>query len=85
MIDSWQDQNKDTELSDKKKAVIRKLEKSVCDEEVPEKKIKLVEVDEDSDDDFAAQLLEGNDDERIYLNMINQGMKLTFFKEPHGS
>lgn len=60
MVDSWEDQDKSTEVLDKKKVSARKSEKRDSEEEVPAKKPKLVEVDsEDSDDDFAAQLLEG--------------------------
>ena len=60
MVDSWEDQEKSTEVQDKKKVSARKSEKPDNDEEVPTKKPRLVEVDsEDSDDDFAAQLLEG--------------------------
>ena len=61
MVDSWEDQDKNTEtVLDKKKVSARKSEKPDNDEEVPTKKPKLVDVDsEDSDDDFAAQLLEG--------------------------
>ena len=58
-MDSWKDQNVDDEPSDKAEVVVRKLDKSADDEEVPAKKQKLEEVEEDSDDDFAAQLLEG--------------------------
>ena len=60
MVDSWEDQDKNTEVLDKRKVSARKSEKPDSEEEVPAKKPKLVEVDsEDSDDDFAAQLLEG--------------------------
>ncbi|CAH3018464.1 unnamed protein product, partial [Porites evermanni] len=60
IVDSWKDQNVDDESSDKAEIVVRKLDKSADEEEVPAKKQKLEEVEEDSDDDFAAQLLEGH-------------------------
>lgn len=59
VVDSWEDKEKDVELSEKKKVPAWKSETTVDDEEVPAKKRKLVEVEsDDSDDDFAAQLLE---------------------------
>ena len=62
VVDSWEDKDSDTERSREKRAVVQKSSKSVDnEEEVPAKRPKLVEVDEDSDDDFAAQLLEGQD------------------------
>lgn len=63
VVDSWEDKDSDTERSGEKRAVEQlSTTKSVDnEEEVPAKRPKLVEVDEDSDDDFAAQLLEGQD------------------------
>ena len=64
VVDSWEeDRDSDTEMSGEKRAAVQKSTvKSVdSEEEVPAKRPKLVDVDEDSDDDFAAQLLEGQD------------------------
>jgi len=69
VVDSWEDRDSDTERSGEKRAAVQEASKSVDnDEEVPAKRPKLVEVDEDSDDDFAAQLLEGQD--RNFLKQI---------------
>lgn len=60
MVDSWEDQDNDSETSREKKTAVQRSNKSNDnDEEVPAKRPKLVDVDDDSDDDFAAQLLEG--------------------------
>ena len=63
VVDSWEDQDSDTEQSGEKRAAVQKSTSNSVDneEEVPAKRPKLVDVDEDSDDDFAAQLLEGQD------------------------
>lgn len=60
LVDSWEDQGQEeAEVPADKKASTRKSEVGVSDEEVPAKKPKLVEAEsDDSDDDFAAQLLE---------------------------
>lgn len=59
VVDSWEDRDNDSEPPGEKKAAVQKSTKSIDDEEVPAKRQKLVDVDEDSDDDFAVQLLEG--------------------------
>ena len=63
VVDSWEEKDSDTERSGEKRAAVQlSTTKSVDNEEdVPAKRPKLVEADEDSDDDFAAQLLEGQD------------------------
>lgn len=62
VVDSWEDRDSDTEISGEKRAAVQNTSKSVDnEEEVPAKRPKLVDVDEDSDDDFAAQLLEGQE------------------------
>lgn len=63
VIDSWEDKDSDTERLGEKRAVeqLSTTESVDNEEEIPAKRPKLVEVDEDSDDDFAAQLLEGQD------------------------
>ena len=76
VVDSWEDKDSDTERSGEKRAVEQlSTTKSVDnEEEVPAKRPKLVEVDEDSDDDFAAQLLEGQDRnslKQIYTEFCN--------------
>lgn len=72
VVDSMENRSECTELSDKKKVATRKSEKPVSDEEGPAKKRKLVEVDEDSDDDFAAQLLEGQSQFLLLLQCFNK-------------
>lgn len=62
VVDSWEDRDSDTEMSGEKRAAVQNTSNSVDkEEEVPAKRPKLVDVDEDSDDDFAAQLLEGQE------------------------
>lgn len=66
VVDSWEDRDSDTERSREKKAALQRSSKSIDnEEEVPAKRPKLVEVDDDSDDDFAAQLLEGQDNNSL--------------------
>jgi len=58
VVDSWEDRDSDTEMPGEKRATVQKATSVDNEEEVPAKRPKLVDVDEDSDDDFAAQLLE---------------------------
>jgi len=61
VVDSWEDRDSDTEMPGEKRAAVQKATSVDNEEDVPAKRPKLVDVDEDSDDDFAAQLLEGQD------------------------
>ena len=72
VVDSWEDRDEDVQQSRKKKAVAQETDKPVDDEEVPAKKKKLVDVEsEDSDDDFAAQLLEGQLESLAKYEMVH--------------
>ncbi|XP_078345829.1 uncharacterized protein LOC144631294 isoform X2 [Oculina patagonica] len=77
VVDTWEDRDNDTEPPGEKKAAVQKSNKSIDDEEVPAKRQKLVDVDEDSDDDFAVQLLEDTYEKGKQDILVEESMEMS--------
>ncbi|KAJ7382994.1 Domain with 2 conserved Trp (W) residues [Desmophyllum pertusum] len=77
-VDSWEDRDNNTEAPGVKKAAVPRSDKPVDDEEIPAKRPKLVDVEsDDSDDDFAVQLLEDTYEKGKQDIMVEESMEMS--------